>query len=512
MADLATRPDVRAVYGPPGRYDRRRWWLPLAVLVVAAGVVARFVAPAPLWLDEAQSVAISRLPLPDLFAALREDGSPPLYYLLLHAWIALFGTGSFALRSLSGVFAVAALPLFALLTRRLGGGRTAMTVVVVLAATNPWLVRFASEVRMYSLMVLLVLVGALAVDLVLRRPGPLPALGVAASAAAVLYTHYWAMFLLATVGAGLVVAWVRTRRTGVLWALGGLIGGGLLFLPWLPTFLWQMKHTGTPWAARPQLSQIPSLVNSWATAGSSKAAILPLLVWPLTVVGAVLPLLRPTPRRTVLSPPVLGAIGAGTIAVAYSMSWLSHAALVTRYTAVVVPFAVVLLAFGVVALPNRYAALALIVIVAASLLVDRGITRTYRTQAAQIAAVLDTQAKPGDQVIFCPDQLAPDTVRLTHTRAHLITYPAQADPGRLDWTDYKQRIEAVSPHDVANAAAGAVPRGGHVFVVYGSGYAPFGSRCEQMFTTLSADLGNPKPVLLGRTRLWEHGWVWRWTR
>jgi hypothetical protein len=64
-----------------------------AVSALLAGVALRFVAHTHLWLDEAQSVAIARLPLPSLFAALRQDGSPPLYYLLLHYWMGWFGTG-----------------------------------------------------------------------------------------------------------------------------------------------------------------------------------------------------------------------------------------------------------------------------------------------------------------------------------------------------------------------------------------------------------------------------------
>jgi mannosyltransferase len=60
-------------------------------VALLAGAVLRFLAPSALWLDEAQSVAIARLPLPDLLEALRQDGAPPLYYLLLHAWMAVLG-------------------------------------------------------------------------------------------------------------------------------------------------------------------------------------------------------------------------------------------------------------------------------------------------------------------------------------------------------------------------------------------------------------------------------------
>ena len=49
---------------------------------VAVAVIARFVTTSPLWLDEALSVNIASLPLGDIPDALRQDGHPPLYYLV----------------------------------------------------------------------------------------------------------------------------------------------------------------------------------------------------------------------------------------------------------------------------------------------------------------------------------------------------------------------------------------------------------------------------------------------
>src|SRR5450759_5280429 len=130
-----------ARYSPKRAGGRQAAAWPLgaaAVAVLLAGVVLRFVAHTHLWLDEAQSVAIARLPLPGLFAALRQDGSPPLYYLLLHYWMGWFGTGdNIAVRALSGVISVATLPPFYLLARRtIGrhGGRAAAGQLAVRAA------------------------------------------------------------------------------------------------------------------------------------------------------------------------------------------------------------------------------------------------------------------------------------------------------------------------------------------------------------------------------------------
>src|SRR5258708_20353088 len=60
-------------------------WIILAVAaVVLVGIGLRFFARSDLWADEVLTVNISGLPLSQLRGALKQDGPPPLYYLLLH--------------------------------------------------------------------------------------------------------------------------------------------------------------------------------------------------------------------------------------------------------------------------------------------------------------------------------------------------------------------------------------------------------------------------------------------
>ena len=65
--------------------------------------------------------------------------------------------------------------------------------------------------------------------------------------------HYWALWLLGAVV--LILVWRvgarrrrgrSPRRAGVRWL--AVVVGGLLFVPWLPVMLYQIAHTGTPWA------------------------------------------------------------------------------------------------------------------------------------------------------------------------------------------------------------------------------------------------------------------------
>src|ERR671915_407411 len=53
------------------------------------------------WIDEAIAVGIASHDLADIPRTLRQDGSPPLYYLLLHGWMRVAGFEEVATRALS---------------------------------------------------------------------------------------------------------------------------------------------------------------------------------------------------------------------------------------------------------------------------------------------------------------------------------------------------------------------------------------------------------------------------
>lgn len=470
--------------------------LVLVALVVAAGVVLRFCATSPLWLDEAQSVAISRLPPPRLFAALRGDGSPPLYYLLLHGWMGLVGTGDFAVRALSGLFATAALPLFHLLARPVGA--SAGRVTLVLAATNPWLVRYATEARPYALAVLLVLAGVLALDAVRRRPGPLRAGVLALITGLLLLTHYWSLFLYAVVGAGVLGWLLRTRSRRAGWSLAGLAAGALPFLPWLPSFWYQVRHTGTPWTGRHGPQVLLHLVAEWSTAGVGPAGALLLVTWPLMVWGALA-----NGARTRL----LGGAAAAALLLGVGVAWLTASAAVSRYTAVVVPLAMLLLGAGTALLPRLWAAVLVGALTLAWLATDAALITRDRTFAGPVSAVLNRHLTDADTVVFCPDQLGPDIVRRLRHRPRLVSLPRQDWPGRLDWTDYQRRIETQDPAGLA--AEVAAGRGdGAVWLVPRHGFRLFGERCQRLGTALTAVLGPGQPFGVRSDVGLET--IWRW--
>src|SRR4051794_22374468 len=468
------------------RRDMPKWFYPVSIgILIAAGLVLRFMARQALWLDEAQSVAIAKLPLhgsgPTLWDGLKADGSPPLYYLVLHGWIELFGTGTAVVRALSALLNIVAIYPLYILAKRVVGLRPAR-VVTLLYICSPYALYYATETRMYSLVILLTVLYGLAIEQTLRRPTVLSVLSVGVTAAGLALTHYWCIYLLITMtGVLAFLGWRRGRKFAWLALLGqGL--GAVLILPWVPTLLFQLKHTGTPWGEPASLSAVLHAYGWWA-GGPSVAGRLALLVVAPLIVFAVCGTAISTRAVQVgfkVNQPgmLLFTITTGTLVVAILIGQATGSAYADRYTATAfIPFLLLTGVGTTVLLSQRVltaavGSLALLGIVAgAALLV------VPRTQASQAATALKRFAKPGDVVMVCPDQIGPSVRRLAPQDLNYYATPTFTDPARVDWVDYKTRNGSADPAAVAQRAVSLAGPGHNVFVVYAEGYLTYEQLC-----------------------------------
>lgn len=512
-SSLITSTPRAGVAAAPAVDDGRRLAGPAALAgVVLFAASLALSTRTGLWLDEAQSLAIARLPVPDLLEALRTDGAPPLYYLLLHGWTSVFGAGDVAARSLSAVFAVGALALVPLAGARLGGRRMALASAAVFA-TTPFVHRYATEARMYTLVVLLTVAGYLAVSAALDRPTTRSLAAVGAVTGLLLLTHYWSFFLLATVAALLAV---RARRPGAgataRRVLRAMALGSLLFLPWAPSFLYQLRHTGAPWG-------VPA--RGWAfeaslqalVGGRGRLGLLGFVVLGLAVLGLLgRPLMGGRVELDFGGRPVarpLAATVLGTLVLAIVASQLTGSAFATRYAAVVLfPF-LLLVALGLTVVEHK-AALTLL----AAAVVGIGLIRSAdeasapRTQARHIAAAIDTRAQPGDFVAFCPDQLAPAVLRLVDLPVTAAAYPPGGPLTRVDWVDYRDRIRATSGREFARSLheeAGDAA----VWLAWAPGYHSLSGSCQAVMRGLRQYRPAGLRVQNQLTDHYERSWLWR---
>ncbi|HVB94942.1 MAG TPA: glycosyltransferase family 39 protein [Acidimicrobiales bacterium] len=478
--------------------SRTTLWLGAATAVVlVVALVLRFWTRSDLWLDEALTVNIAKQPLHTLPSYLKRDGAPPLFYVLLHGWMGVFGDSDLAVRSLSGVIGVITVPLVWLAGRRLGG-RTAGWAAMLLVATSPFAVRYDTETRMYALVALLTVLGLLAVQRVLTRPRPGNLLALAVVTGLLLYSHYWAFYLLGTAFLWLAweawggrPQWRRPARSGMV----AMAVGALTFVPWVPIFLYQSAHTGTPWATPANFAAMVNAVASFAGGGTNQGRALALVYFSLIGLGLFG---VATDRRHIeldirtrpLGRP-LGWIVLGTLVAAIAGGFLSNSAFDARYASVVFVPVVLLVSIGLTTFLDRRVRNSILAIaIIAGLVAAFANVTTNRTQAGKVAAAMSTRAHPGDVVAYCPDQLGPAVDRLLPAgRYQQITFPRGTGPTFVNWVDYAAASHAGVPATFAGRLESMAGSSHDIFMVWAPGYQTFGTKCEQIVDTLQGDPG-----------------------
>lgn len=179
-------------------------------------------------LDEAFTVWIARKPLREMFATLRLDSGPPLFYLLVRA-SAPFGFITLNVaRAVSMLASIAALGVIATAPLR----NTQRALVALLVALSPLHVYYATEARTYAWCALLFALAPVAADRWIERADRRWLVVAAASILTGAYSHYYGVYLfpvliavalLTRSRARIVEAFYATGVTAILWIPGLLL-------------------------------------------------------------------------------------------------------------------------------------------------------------------------------------------------------------------------------------------------------------------------------------------------
>lgn len=418
-----------------------------------------------LWLDEGLSVGIASHPLTEIPGVLRLDGSPPLYYLVLHLWMLVAGTSEEAVRALSLVIALATTPVAFWAAGSLFGRRVAWAATV-LTATSSYLVYYSREARMYTLLVLTTLVCVTAFTHVFvhgrRRWLPLFVIGLTAT----LYTHNWGLYLAVGLAAGASICLVATHDRRRLVGHGIVAAGavGVLYAPWVPTLAYQAAHTGAPWSDRPNPGDLAGVLGS--IFGYDEILVA------LALVG--LPALVAIGRRWRGGGEGLAVVALGVVlGVSMVTAWVAsllNPAWAGRYFGIFLPLAVLLAALGL-AREGRRGVLGLVVVAVLAAQpfarfpgVGSGPAQKSNTRRAVV--YVDQLATAGDLVVSTQIEAVP---LLQYYLGATLRYADPTgvvdDPTVVDWRDATERLEE------ASVETGLVPLiedldvGAHVFLV-----------------------------------------------
>lgn len=285
----------------PGRPSR--WLLTVIGLLILYSLALQGIGRESLWNDEAWTAwAVQPRDPRVTLERVRQDVHPPLYFLALEGWTLVAGNSEAALRLPSAWAVLIGLAATYAVGRQLFDDWTGLIALVVLG-TASFTLYYAREARMYALLLAL---AVLATCLYVRwraNPTRSRALIYALSLTALLYTHYAAALLIASHLLHALFT-LRKPRLVIPYAIAAL-----LFAPWLPVMLAQIRSNPTgPLAipvptnlatlaalvliltsAHPGLTALPALLGAVRVFSRQHAsAVLLLLLWFLITPVALL--------------------------------------------------------------------------------------------------------------------------------------------------------------------------------------------------------------------------------
>jgi Dolichyl-phosphate-mannose-protein mannosyltransferase len=304
------------------RRPRDRRTLIAVGAITAVALAVRLWATRSLWLDEATSVTQAQMPLGGMLHSLRTtDVHPPLHHLALWVTVHLFGTAQMVVRGPSIIAGTLLIPVLWATGRELYGPRAGMAAAA-LGAVAPFAVWYAQEARMYAFFMLFATVALLAQLRAMRTGERRWWALLAVAGAALVWTQYFAAFVVLVLHGGTAWQLLRAYREGepvrerLLGWLGAVALSALLVAPLLHFALGQFAANE---AAGRGFDQSPSQAGGdvgggrngpgvysaltdvvWAIWGYHSNGTMAALtaLWPALMLGALLLLGRGRPGRS----------------------------------------------------------------------------------------------------------------------------------------------------------------------------------------------------------------------
>lgn len=204
-------------------------------------------------LDESQTIWQASHSFAGTLERVALDVHVPLYHTIVHFWMFAFGDSQVTVRLLSLIFFLVTIPIIFLIARRLLPLRWAL-FAVMLFSFSPFMTWYASEARMYTLLVLFASLN-LYFFMKIARTGH-GWIGFTLSAMIGAYSHYFFMFTLLTEG----LYFLLTRKSFAKGSFKKFVAVAIAVLAGLSPWLYYFRSLGSASDTRPMLA-VPSSVD-----------------------------------------------------------------------------------------------------------------------------------------------------------------------------------------------------------------------------------------------------------
>ncbi len=218
----------------------------LLIGIVGIGILLRLprLVWGSIWYDEFLTITTIQFPWRQIATGgYPKELHPPLYFLVLKGWTMVFGQTELAMRLLSLFFTLGSMIVLFLFVRQLTDLRAALGTTL-LFAVHPTYIYYATEIRMYAMLILCCLVALFAAwrysATQHSSPIALFILGIAVLAA--LYTHYFGILIALGVGVLSLVRLILIRDRRLLAVLTVLLGCAIIYIPSVYFILQRQIH------------------------------------------------------------------------------------------------------------------------------------------------------------------------------------------------------------------------------------------------------------------------------
>jgi uncharacterized membrane protein len=242
----------------------------LAILFLGLFLRVYDLSDESVWYDEAFSIELANSSILGVINGSAQDIHPPLYHILLHYWINLFGDSEFSTRFMSVLFGLVAI----FMIYKVGSlilDEEAGILSALLLALSSFHIYYSQEARMYSLMVLLTLLSMYFFLKILSNRNVIDVVGYALSSTFLIYTHYFGLFIILAQNIYIFTLFLLKeddyKQTFKRWVPLQLIII-VLFSPWIMVFIRQVllaqSGYGIGWMPMPSIHSIIRSFNLYS--------------------------------------------------------------------------------------------------------------------------------------------------------------------------------------------------------------------------------------------------------
>jgi hypothetical protein len=281
--------------------------------------------------------------------------------------------------------------------------------------------------------------------------------------ALMLYTHNWGLFLAAAALCALYPCWKASEDRDSLKrdVLLGFGGAGLLYLPWVPTLIHQVLHTGAPWLDPPRFGAPVQIAKSLLGGGTPTVALI--LAGGSGIAAIVSKRVHDKERLAII---VAGTLCIATLTIAWVVSQVSPA-WTTRYLGVVLGQLLLISALGLAR--SGYLGLVALVIVLGVWSIPKTYSLKNKSNADDIGRAVESRnlLRPNDLVISMqPEQTPLLRYNLPAGLQYATPLGHVHNPRVMNWTDAQDRMISATPAKNLAPLLARLPRSGRVLIVH----------------------------------------------